>query len=76
MSGLEPHQIEVTRYVIPTKVDKLVQDPNLGWWVHFQGSWESLFLGADKPDMNIGDEVIITIQRRTKDAKTIKPPIE
>jgi hypothetical protein len=33
-----------------------------GWWVRFEGSWESLYLGENRPDLYIGQEVVITIE--------------
>lgn len=35
-----------------------------GWYVHFDGSRESIYLGMEKPDLEIGSEVEITIKRR------------
>ncbi len=37
-----------------------------GWFIHLEGSWESLFVGYEKPDFNVGDYVIITIEGPTK----------
>lgn len=35
---------------------------NLGWFVHFEGSWEALFVGYDKPEgLDKGTEVDIII---------------
>jgi hypothetical protein len=35
---------------------------SIGWFIHLEGSWESLFIGYEKPDLNVGDNVIITIE--------------
>jgi hypothetical protein len=38
---------------------------NLGWFVHFEGSWEALFVGYEKPEgLETGSEVDIIIQPR------------
>lgn len=37
---------------------------SLGWYVHFEGSWEAVFLGFDKPDLDAGDEVEIVIRKQ------------
>lgn len=33
-----------------------------GWWVSFEGSWESLYLGEERPDLHVGQDVLITIE--------------
>lgn len=64
----------VTRYTIPTRVVRIIQKKE-GWFVHFEGSWEMLNLGLDRPDLEEGDEVIITIQRRLPNAKAEPTPV-
>jgi hypothetical protein len=34
----------------------------LGWFVSFEGSWESLYLGREKPALTVGQQVAILIQ--------------
>lgn len=35
---------------------------SIGWFVHFEGSRESLFVGIERPtDLDVGTEVFITI---------------
>lgn len=36
-----------------------------GWFVKLRGSQERLFVGWFKPDLNIGDEVMIAIQKKS-----------
>lgn len=43
--------------------DAIFKNTSLGWFVHFEGSWEALYLGQEKPDLQTGDEVIITIRK-------------
>lgn len=50
------------KYIIDTTVTKTFRLGDL-WYVHFDGSWESLSLGRDEPNMKPGDKVRITIQR-------------
>lgn len=38
-----------------------------GYYVHFDGSWEKLYLGHEQPTLRAGDEVEIRI-RKVKDA--------
>jgi hypothetical protein len=52
-------------YTIHTKVYK-VHNNSRGWWVHFYGSHESLYLGNDKPDLDVGDEITIRIFKYAK----------
>lgn len=53
----------------PTIPDEVVwQRETIGWFVRFHDSWESLFVGFDKPlDLDPGTEVDIIIQPRNKD---------
>lgn len=53
---------EVTRYHITTNVLKTFQIKGT-WFVHFEGSWESLAVGLEEPDMKAGDSVHITFER-------------
>ena len=47
--------------VIPTRVaDMKMVGPK--WFVRFEGSWEFLSVGADKPSFNIGDSKEIVIR--------------
>ena len=40
---------------------------SLGWFVNFEGSWESLYAGAFKPgSINEGDVVWIVVQKEKK----------
>lgn len=39
------------------------EEADLGYFAHFNGSWESIFLGYDKPLLQPGDTVRITIEK-------------
>lgn len=39
-----------------------------GWFVKFEGSRERLFVGWFKPDLKVGDKVMIVIQKRSNHA--------
>lgn len=64
-------------YTIPAKISKIehkrrlarVVNNNmeyevLGWFVQLDGCGESYWLGADKPDLEVGDEVDLVICKR------------
>lgn len=51
------------------------QSVSVGWFVTFEGSRESLFLGIEKPSLAKGDEVEITIRKKAH-ADSIQAPIE
>lgn len=36
---------------------------SLGWFVNFDGSWESICFGGDRPQFNKGDKIKITFER-------------
>ena len=60
---MEPPQTQVTVFVIYVRVDHVELHPD-GWYVHFDGSWESINLGPDKP-FDEGDRVKITFEKVT-----------
>lgn len=73
--GTEPETIEVVR--IPTRVlsieerfesywDNEIKTRSLGWWTHFEGSREWIFVGTIKPDLNQNDTIFISIQKEPK----------
>jgi hypothetical protein len=37
---------------------------SLGWFLHLDGSWESLFLGFEEPGLKAGDDVEIVIRKQ------------
>lgn len=58
------HYLIFTRVV--TTDERTVPDGGAlirGWFVHFEGSRESVYLGAEKPHLKVGDRVCIRIER-------------
>jgi hypothetical protein len=55
---------QITRVVRAWKVgDNVLQDTeDLGWFVCFEGSWERLHLGRERPALHEGQTVEITIE--------------
>jgi hypothetical protein len=49
--------------------EALFETVSRGWFAVFEGSWEALGLGSEKPPLDPGDEIIISIQR-SKHAKS------
>lgn len=47
-----------------------------GYFALFEGSRERLFVGIEKPDMEPGDEILIVVMRRKKDADTRPAPVQ
>jgi hypothetical protein len=39
-----------------------VEYENMGWFVHLEGSWESLHVGMDKPDLEPGQTMVVTMR--------------
>lgn len=65
---IEAKALKVEECFETLRVDKvgdevMTQKQSLGWFVHFQGSHESIFFGDAKPDFNAGDIVKISFQR-------------
>lgn len=63
---------EKTRYVINTTVQEMneyfeqrhrEEKKSIGWFIWFEGSRERIFLGPEKPNLEIGDRVKISIEK-------------
>lgn len=48
-------------HVTETEVKRIAQTDG-GWWVHFDGSRESIFFNGEKP-YEVGDRVKITFEK-------------
>ncbi len=53
-----------TRYIVHTKVQHL-REHRAGWFVTFEGSSESLYLGPIRPPFEENDPIRITIEKET-----------
>lgn len=42
--------------------ETITEKASAGWFVNFEGSWESLFLGKEKPNLQPGQHVNIIIE--------------
>ena len=53
-----------TRVVRTDKVDDAVvaTTEDIGWFVCFEGSWEAMFLGFEKPELVKGQGIEITVR--------------
>ena len=45
--------------------DVRTEEEDMGWFMLMEGSWEYLYVGDAKPNFDIGDDVTVTIERRT-----------
>lgn len=66
---IEAKALKVEECFETLRVDKIgdevmTQKQSLGWFVHFQGSHESIFFGDEKPDFAVDDIVVITFRRK------------
>ena len=50
-------------YVSGTGADTIYNSVSLGWFVLYEGSYEALFAGTEKPDLAVGDTVTIRIRK-------------
>ncbi len=55
--------------------DAIFHKYSKGWYAHFQGSWEKLFLGMNEPTLKAGDEITILIKRKDN-ALPSEPPVQ
>lgn len=53
-----------------------IEYQNKGWFVHLEGSWESLHIGFEQPDLQPGDIMHVTLRSERKtptETKTVAP---
>jgi hypothetical protein len=43
-----------------------MEEQNLGWFILLEGSWEYLYVGNEEPAFSIGDDVAVTIVKRSE----------
>lgn len=51
-----------TRYIMYSSV-KAMREANGGWYVWLDGSRESIFLGEERPQLEVGDPIKISIEK-------------
>jgi len=43
--------------------EAIFADESIGWYIWLEGSYESICVGQQKPELQVGDRVNITIER-------------
>ena len=56
--------IEEKERIVEVKKDGEKRTESLGWWVTIKDQNVSFCLGDEKPDIEAGDELLITIEKR------------
>lgn len=46
--------------------EAVMEDVSLGWFMHLQGSFESLHVGETKPAIEPGEYVLVTIRKQVR----------
>lgn len=72
---MEPAQVPVTRYTIYTYIEDIFSSNGL-YYVHLQGSHESVALGTEPLSFRPGDRVKITLEKVTTHAEPSQAPIQ
>lgn len=58
------NEVVEKEYVSGSGADAVFNNVSRGWFVAFEGSHESLFLGMEKPGLVVGDEVEVNIRKK------------
>lgn len=45
------------------------EDESKGWFLHLEGSWEAIYVGVTRPDIEKGDTVLISISKLTAEVQ-------
>jgi hypothetical protein len=57
-------QLKRKQYVSGVGGDAIFNEHSVGWYIHLDGSRESLYIGDSQPlDLAVGDEVKVTIEK-------------
>lgn len=56
-------QAKQKNWVSGTGENAKFEEVSMGWYVHLDGSFEGLYLGVEKPELNPGDEIRITLEK-------------
>lgn len=61
------HELKSKRWI--RGVGKLAEfcEDSMGWYLFLEGSWEGLHVGTERPNLQVGDKVMISI-RKVRDA--------
>lgn len=62
VSSENENPLEIVRLVVYTTCSK-IENHDGGWWVHLEGSWESLYIGPEVPPFREGDRIKLSIER-------------
>lgn len=57
-------KVEEKERLVEAQKDGASVTESLGWWVAIKDANMSFYLGNEKPDMEAGDELLITIEKR------------
>jgi len=52
-----------THHISGSGPDAVFEKESLGWFVHFEGSYEAIYLGDSRPNFNPGDKVKVTFEK-------------
>ena len=55
------HQPIIRSYKVVDEVHNITED--CGWFVRLEGSYESLFLGMEEPELKAGDRIKVTLEK-------------
>ena len=67
VKNLENKKLVTLSYIHPVTQKLSCVRRDMGWFVHFEGSYESLFVGFDRPlDLEPGTDVEIIIQPKSR----------
>lgn len=68
INKIDPNEPDAPSITFHTTVRDVYLSAPVGWFLWLEGSWESLYVGADKPEwLKEGDRVKITIQKESED---------
>jgi len=50
-------------WIVGVGKEAVFRQRSLGWFLYLGGSFEAIYVGAEKPEFNVGDQVKITFEK-------------
>lgn len=57
------HELKSKRWVRGAGNSAEFREESLGWYFFLEGSWEGLHVGTTRPNLEVGDKVVISIRK-------------
>jgi len=57
------HELKSKRWIRGAGNSAEFREESMGWYLFLEGSWEGLHVGTERPNLQVGDKVMISIRK-------------